>query len=202
MTNTNDPFFHGSLSYIEEFDNELLEPCTEEFGAGFYLTTSKKKAQKHADELRKLNKAPGRALYPTLHTVTVNQNNPLMSTHEHPLQVSQVMEILVCAPQRAQLLSLFGDLAFDTESDLLERAAHVYAGQPGPLVQTLKSICMDCFPKDSPAFLRAVRRVLGYDGVLDVRADEIRAVAWFPEQLQIVKRLHLSHLFDHEAAFA
>lgn len=191
--------FHGSLSHIEQFEDSLLEDSLQNYGAGIYFSSSGRVALRHCDQLRKVMKDPGRALFPTLLEVELKIANPLVADSYHPFSVEQATAILLASPNLNAVLANFGDLDFEDKGVLIERAASGYAAMKGPLLETLKNLGTDFFSGSAPALLKALRDILGFDGVLAVRADDTCWVAWFPEQISIKKRLHLTLDEIHEA---
>lgn len=63
----------------------------------------------------------------------------------------------------------------------------------------LNSLSHDFYDEEIEAFNTVAREVLGYDGVVrKVDSKTVIAVAWFPEQIEIVSRTKMSSM-DNES---
>lgn len=184
-------FYHGSPCSIDKFSYEFAGKGTDQMGSGFYFTTERKEAEKYCVLKRHNSAFLEAADNPTLHKVKLRISNPLLSTTIEPLRTCRVKALMNRSPNLSERLADYGDPDFEGLDKLMSYAAESMTGHDeSPLIMTLNMIATDFFGDHISEFNAAVRDILGYDGLIaDAGNKHWIAVAWFPEQIEIVSRI-------------
>lgn len=182
-------FYHGGPTSIEKFDFAFTNQGTDQNGSGFYFITDRTVANGYC-EVRESNKqVNGNAGTPTLHKVRLKILNPLPESKIQPLRYHQVRTLLLKSPMIDEALEGFGEMAREGKEKLLNQAiANLVDNDESTLIKTLNTLSYDFFGDHIEAFNLAVKEVLGYDGVIAKNGKDWTAVAWFPDQIEIVSR--------------
>ncbi len=191
--------YHGSGTSIDRFKYELTGLGNDQLGSGFYFTTDSNEAKgyttSHSGRTTEDEEKPGGQDNPTLHGVYLNIRNPLDEGKIGNLTPKQALQIIELSPDLENALSNFGDVSYEGENVILQKAAKAYAGTRVNILKQLFMLSNDFFRGQTKAFNKAVQAVLGYDGVYENYGQKTHWVAWFPEQIQVVSR---KSTFDEE----
>lgn len=179
--------YHGSGTNIEEFKYEFTNQGADQLGSGFYFTTDKAEADSYQNRLKPGESEKfGGQNQPTTHEVYLSLKNPLDASKVQKLTTAQVKNILKAAPNLDDALSNWGDVGYEGKAAVIKTAAETYAGMEQELLKTLNAISNDVFGNNIQAFNSAVRKTLGYDGVVSDIGNKKHYVAWFPEQIKSI----------------
>ncbi|MBI6882439.1 hypothetical protein [Pseudomonas putida] len=182
-------FYHGSPCRIEKFSFEFTGRAINYHGSGFYFTTSVKDARVYCEPREGSQKITFTNLNPTIHKVKLSIANPLSDKHIQPLTLEQVKAIARRSPKLEEALEDFDDVGRFGLEKVLNTAAKGFVGHDDmTLLMNLNSLSNDLFGPYIEAFNHAVKDVLGYDGLLAKVKNSWVAVAWFPEQIEILSR--------------
>lgn len=182
--------FHGSPTKIDEFNYRFISQGSDELGWGFYFTTKIDDALTYAliDTNRQFPVEV--ELNPTVHTVSVDLKNPLFSDLETYFTLEQAAMLIAMAPTESMRDGLEGWPEMDSlpVAEVIVIAAKAYTGRRN-LMRILFSLANDFYGDDAQIFLRAVQKVLNFDGLIHRATNDFHhVVAWFPEQITILKR--------------
>lgn len=181
-------FYHGSPVKIIQFSVEFTNKGHDALGPGFYFTDSIEDALLYTGE-EKQNPMSGLEIAPTVHTVLLDVQKPLVKDLEGMLTAEQIKAILRHLPDQALADGLWdhGDIGAYGIDKVLNAAAKSYSGHV-TLSRRLWDLANDFFDDHVDVFNRAVRSVLGYDAVTVRQPTGVTHVcAWFPEQVKIIK---------------
>lgn len=169
----------------------------DEYGPGFYFTSSENDANKykqgydpsfHDPKMEKIKetKTPG------IIKARVNLKNPLSigpggvgnsirSFEINRQQATQMVKEAVKL-QGQVLLEDWGEVAYDGRAMIIKRMIDVYANSSAFIA------LYDLFSSELEKGLRLLSKITGYDGVVvSFENGTVQTVAWFPEQIEIVK---------------
>lgn len=192
-------FYHGSPVSIDKFSYEFTGKGTDELGSGFNFVNRLAEAIQFCELRESSRRVLASADNPTIHKVKLNILNPLDSKAVRALSIHEVAQLITRAPNYLEHLEGFGDVEREGLKKVLGRAIPGFVGNEGPLLQVLNSLSHDFYDDEVEAFNTVAREVLGYDGVIrKVDSKIVIAVAWFPDQIEIVSRTKLSSL-DNES---
>jgi hypothetical protein len=198
-------FYHGGPCRIDRFSYEFTGKGDDRFGSGFYFITNRLEANRYcyrADSERRF-KVEGDQ--PTLHKVKISMKNPMLDTTIRGLTELEVGAIIMRSPIFIERLADYGEIEFEGLDTVIGYATSAMANDDKePLINTLNVLSSDFFGEHIEAFNTAVKKVLGYDGLLAKAAGkDWFAIAWFPEQIEIVETIAYrprSHDNDNGAA--
>lgn len=182
-------FYHGSPCEISEFSFKFMGHGNDQLGSGFYFTSVRKDAVGYTEPNEVSSKHLDAEHSPTVHKVKLTFANPLDSKHVQSLTKSQVRAIIERAPNLMETLTNFDDVQTYGYEKVIRPVIDIFAGNnETPLLQTLNLISNDFFRESIKEFNEAVRDILGYDSVIERQGKSYCAVAWFPEQVEIISR--------------
>ena len=167
--------YHGTAADIEKFSYEFVGNGNDQYGSGFYFTTSPNTASGYAAN-------EGGNVLPVYLAI----NNPLSSDQSKKLTKSQIKAIISSAPELDDVLWNFGDWGSEGKDKVLNKAiSQLYEYQRETLLTSLHPIANDFFAGNEQAFSEAVTRVLKHDGV-EVRQEsgEVFFIAFTPTQIK------------------
>lgn len=191
MNKSNEFYYHGSPCSIDQFDYAFTGRGLDQHGPGFYFSSSKSGARAHTDVNDVVKKA-GSEISPTLHTVRLNLKKPLHADHVQKMTASQVARIMRCSPVLVDKLWDRVDVGSYGLEYCLSKVSKEYVWEEARLLDILCRLYGDIFDEDCvKEFATAVRDVLGYDGATYLHEKQNIMVAWFPDQIEIVKRTPL-----------
>jgi len=204
--------YHGSGTYITEFLPEYTGQGNDQYGSGFYFSTSKEHAEGYTtsrikgDDGTELEKLGGEDA-PSLVSAYINLKNPLMvDGRKYP----NLGHVFLTAKQAHKILKRLPSLYYplDLDSDelnpLVDYFASIFEANPQtaadfkPFIEQLAykyysdtnmKILDIMFIKHPTEFREAVRDVLGYDGVIVDFEENKHVIAWFPEQIKAITNL-------------
>jgi hypothetical protein len=182
--------FHGSPTVIDEFNYRFTSQGTDALGSGFYFTTQIDDALNYAVIDKDRSFPPEIELNPTVHTVSLDIKNPMTSDLEMALTLEQVRMLIARAPIESMQsgLEAWPEMDYLPLEKVILIAAENLTGERN-LMHTLFLISNDFYGDDTEAFVRAVHAVLHFDGLVHRATNDFHhVVAWFPEQITIVKR--------------
>jgi hypothetical protein len=193
-------FYHGSPVSIDKFSYEFTGRGTDELGSGFNFVNRRSAAIPFCDLRESGRRVLTEENNPTIHQVKLNIRNPLGSKTVRALSMHEVEQLLTRAPNYLEHLEDFGDIEREGLGKALERAIAGFSGKDkGPLLQVLNDLSSDFYDDEIEAFNTVAQDVLGYDGVIrKVDSKTVIAVAWFPEQIELVSRTKISSM-DNES---
>lgn len=205
------PVYHGSGTRITQFLPDYTGRGQDQYGSGFYFTTSKEEAEGYTTAQlpgqagEKLDK-PGGMDAPNIVTTYIRIENPIIVNGNEngnlshiTLSGAQSYEILRRLPTLYNSLedettsNPLGDHfeemweeSFESSEDYepyIKRLAHEYYDD----VDMRK---LDILFADYPTeFRNALRDVLGYDGIIVNFEDRTHVIVWFPEQVKDIQNL-------------
>lgn len=197
-------FYHGSPCSIDKFSYKFVGRGMDYNGSGFYFITKRKEAENYCGLKDHNSKFLEDANQPTLHKVKLSINKPLLNTVIEPLSLAQVKALMRQSPNLEARLVDYGEPEHEGLETVMNYAAASMTGHDdSPLILTLNMIATDFFGDHIEEFNTAVKGILGYDGLLANAGDNHWvAVAWFPDQIQIVQRIPYTEpsLHDDEGA--
>lgn len=182
--------YHGTGANITEFSFDFTGQGRDQFGSGFYFTNDIKQAQRYTTATIEDKQKLGGADSPNIVKAYLSLQNPLDSEQVGSISENQIQKMLKYAPKAAyeEGLSNWGDVGYQSVKSILAQALPSYAIEDDNIVEGLFSLANDFFgnsPEGVEAFNTAVRKVLGYDGVVINLADGVKNfVAFFPEQIK------------------
>ena len=177
--------FHGSPTpEFTAFDPKKAYEGegAEHTGPGFYFTTSPESANRYS-ALRGKEQGGVFPVYLSIQKpLRVDFSKGFLTGTEHILTRRETEALIREAPEFNDPdgpISNWGDVRYEGWEKIIGGAVDGYEG--GALGSAMRN---DWFP-DSESFLRAVNKVLGYDGtVSDTVAGDTHWVAWFPTQIK------------------
>lgn len=182
--------YHGSGVSIDAFSFAFTGKGNDALGSGFYFTTERSEADSYSQGSVIGSERIGGSNQPTIHDVYLSIKNPIDAEGTGTVTAAQVRKMMKYAPNLDDGLSNWGDPSFEPRERLMRQAADAYAFDDENIVKGLFSLANDFFgnePEGVEAFNRAVRDVLGYDGVASNVRDGVKHfVAFFPEQIKSV----------------
>lgn len=191
--------YHGTGSDIKAFSNDFLGLGNDQAGSGFYFSSSPSEASGYAnstvlnhDRPGKTDKLPGKGS-PNVMPVHLSIKKPLSATEFGNITADQVKKIISKSPNLDEALTNWGDVEHEGKANVLKTAIENYVVKDGLILNGLHPIANDFFAGDAAAFNKAVRDVLGYDGVVVDGGDVKHYIAWFPEQ---IKSVHNQGTYD------
>lgn len=183
-------FYHGSPCSIDEFKYEFTHLGRDALGGGFYFINTLKESRHYCEFDEKKKSYLNSIVQPTIHKVKLDIKNPLIATHVQPLTINQIKKIIKKSPILDECLTSFGDVSSESRETIISYAIGDLANDDeDPLLRTLNRLSTDFYREHIEAFNNAVKDVLGYDGLLSNENGHWIAVAWFPEQIEIVQRI-------------
>lgn len=176
-------WFHGTPSEFDKFDGKYIGQGLDELGSGFYFSNDEETAHNYA--LFRQNTDEGFVLVAKL-----DIKKPLHADCQ--ISKTEIRNILKGAPQLTDVLWNFGDLKSQSEADILrvlDGAAQTYANMNGcdDVLSILNSMNNDFFGGDEALFLAKVTEATGYDGLYREKGGQVHAVAWNPDQIEIME---------------
>ncbi len=204
------PVYHGSGTRITQFSPDYTGHGKDQYGSGFYFTTSEEVAMGYTAaraDGEKLKKLWGGDA-PSVVSAYVNLKNPLMiDGRENPnlshiyLTAEQSHEILKQLPSLYYPLDSFdsnevesnpmGDYlesiwesnpqSVEEFEPYIERMAYEYFSDTD--MRTLDIM----FVQHPSEFREAVKETLGYDGIIVDFEEQKHVIAWFPQQIKDVR---------------
>lgn len=171
-------WFHGTKAKFDKFDSKFIGIGNDALGSGFYFTTDEETARGYAFDV-----AVDEGF---LLEVKLSIQNPMDASAY--IRHDQIKKIISASPNLDDMLWNFGDLGSTPKDVVLNKAASSYESMNSgdDALQLLNAMSNDFFNGDEALFLKAVTEATGYDGLYRIRGNEVHAVAWSPEQVQIV----------------
>ena len=193
--------YHGTGTTIEEFKPEFTGQGNDQYGSGFYFTTSRETAEHYTGAT--LNGQPklGGSDNPNVIPVFLNIRNPIVvNARETP----NLYNFDVSTAKAARIIEKMPNIMDEEESILGDFIDEYWeAGPKKHMIQelarmydwTLGTLETDIFRDFPTEFREAVNKVLGYDGVqVNFEDGTKHYVAWFPNQIK--------HATENSGAFS
>lgn len=171
-------WFHGTPHVFEAFDPDRLGQGNDQLGSGFYFT------DKEATALGYAEGGSGGVMVVSLDILAPLPENASFTRN-------QIEAMLRASPLFDDLISNWGEVAFEGEATVVGRAVSAYEQMcegSDDALQVLNAISNDLWGGYEADFLRAVREATGHDGLFRSHGEETHAVAWFPEQVTVLER--------------
>lgn len=185
--------YHGTPTpqsiYDEGFSYLYLGKGDDSYGPGFYFTDSETLASSFA-------RSSGNPASGTIRAkVTINKpinikgesagsgNNGIFGPQSPRLRKTQVRNLVSRAIKvmGKDFLSNWGDVGFEGERVVINNIVNSMTNS------SVMTVMYDLFGNNPTEGLKAVRDIVGYDGVVVDFGDSKFIVAWFSEQIQIQK---------------
>jgi len=179
--------YHGTNAPISEFLFEFTNKGNDQLGSGFYFTDTPSEASGYAED-NAGNVMP----------VYLSVQNPLDEDQTGNLTESQVRRFIKNAPKYKQRLTDWGDVQYEGERAVLDRAVNAYTRTPedGPLLKGLFQIANDFYGDDIQKFNEQVTKILKFDGVRSKKPYGATHIMGFqPNQ---IKSIYNRGTFDPE----
>jgi hypothetical protein len=179
--------FHGSGAFIRQFMYEFTGQGVDQLGSGFYFTTDRDEAVSYTTRRgqQDLPKLGGEDV-PTVVEAYLDIRNPLDASATGSINSKQVQKFIELAPEESRREGL-ENWGIDGDKPSA-KVLNAYAFTDANIVRELFKIGNDFYGRNTEAFNRAIKQVIGYDGVVqDFRVDGVRKlhyVAFFPEQIK------------------
>ena len=183
--------YHGTGTVIEEFLPEFTGQGVDQYGSGFYFTTSRSTAENYTTRTLNGQDKPDGMDNPNVIPVYLNIRKPIVvdaaetpNLYNFDVTPTMAARIIAKAPDIMDSEeSVLGDY-FDEywergpQRYMISRLANEYDW-------TLGTLETDIFRDHPTEFRQAVKDVLGYDGVqVNFTSGEKHFVAWFPNQIK------------------
>lgn len=128
---------------------------------------------------------------PTIHKVRLKLENPLDTSFIGGLTHAQAKAIIKMLPDVEEKMWDFYDLGSMTLEAALNDAAKMCSQfHHTTLISRINALAYTFYGNDNIRELNhALKEVLGYDGVIHKEDKAYIAVAWFPEQIEVVQRI-------------
>lgn len=169
------PWFHGTRSTFEAFEDRFIGTGNDERGPGFYFTSKEQTARHYAGEGGCVIEADPGIDHPMSDSAVLSRG--------------QIGAIIAAAPDHRETLENFGEIDMEGYETVLQRAVSTYAATADGKTDPLECICLlanDFWSGREAAMLAAVQRETGFNGVVRPIGEEIHAVAWSASQIRIV----------------
>lgn len=178
-------WYHGTPSKFEVFDPKFIGRGNDQLGSGFYFTDDWPTALGYA------KRSGANEVHPTVLTARLDIKKPIP---EHGgIGVAQIEKILKGSPGFEDALSDFGDIEFEGFSKVLGRATQIYKKViDADTLSGLNSISNDFYRGEEARFLKVVFNTTGFDGLVRKVQAQTHAVAWMPDQIEIIERYDAS----------
>lgn len=186
--------YHGSGARFTEFKREFTGIGNDQYGSGFYFTTSEDIAKGYTERRASFNEEekPGGESSPAVINAYLSVRNPIAISDARKVQ--NLSDIEISSEQAYEIMKL-APLIMDREESPLGNFYESYweEGASDSLIRSLSqeyewnlmTLENDVFRGEASAFREAVNKVLGYDGVqINFPNGEKHFVAWFPEQIK------------------
>jgi hypothetical protein len=179
--------YHGSGAFIRQFMYEFTGRGVDQLGSGFYFTTDRPEAESYMTRRRDVETVKiGGESQPTVVEAYLDIRNPLRADKVGSITREQVRKFLAAAPEETRREGLEN---WGIDGDVPSaKVLDAYAFKDANIVRELFKIGNDFYGRNTEAFNRAIKDILGYDGVVqDFRADGVKKlhyVAFFPEQIK------------------
>ena len=176
----NEAWYHGTPHEFDAFDGKHLGKGNDQLGSGFYFTDKLDTANGYAHTS---DGAGGRVLVVDLFLVQPLEMDARFSEYE-------IEAMLRSSPDFNSMLANWGEVGFEPEPVVVARAVSAYRElneSSNDALDVLNTISNDFWSGCEAEFLLSVRKITGYDGVVRSYINEKHAVAWFPEQIEILE---------------
>lgn len=163
------PMHHGSNSQFFKIDTKTWGKGNDQDGPGFYLTSNAENTQAYGN-----------------HRIDVyaRVEKPLVKGTNKKLTPAQVQALIKASPDYAENIENWGDISYLGEARVLRDAVAAYGRNDA--FNAIQSIYND-FWGDPVAYLKAVTRITGYDGVWhQITPKDLHIVVWSPNQVKFV----------------
>lgn len=174
--------YHGTSSDIPQVDPSRFGKGLDEFGPGFYTTTSYLAAGNYTSQ-------DGGNIIP----LYIKIEHPL--NRKRKLTPNSIQLLIKKSPDYKESIMNFGDISYLGEAKVVQTAVHSYLDYQGDCLQTLNTICNDFWTGHEGDFLHRVRVLTGSDGVIYDFAQGKHFVTWFPNQVKSI----FNETFDPES---
>lgn len=185
--------YHGTGTTIEAFDPSFTGKGNDQYGSGFYFTTDKSTAEGYTTATINGQKKLGGDDAPNIIPVYLNIRHPLVvdasktqnlygeDAHVSPAKASAIIaKHPNIMDEENSILGDFFDTYWETgpKKYMISQLARDYEW-------TLGTLETDIFSGYPDEYHRAVRDVMGYDGVqVNLVGGEKHFIAWFPNQIK------------------
>jgi hypothetical protein len=185
--------YHGTNADITHFTHEFLGKSSGniQYGSSVLYTTNYPHTASGYADTRKDNAV----VYPLYLSI----KNPLNSELRKRLTKVQIKNLLQLAPDLSTALENYGDIEYEGFNKVFREALDsMFEYQEDTLLKTLFTINNDFFPYHNEEFLKAVYKVLKYDGVqVDFPDGEKYFIAFFSNQIKSIFNTKFSKKSDH-----
>jgi len=141
--------FHGSPDKFTAFDESHLGEGNDQYGSGHYFTNVEKQAKGYGENVT---------------SAFLSIQNPMDYLSKEKVTKAQIQKLIELSPDQDALWN-FGDISYEGRDKVLANAVSLY-GERTYTIQNLNEISNDFYQDLSADFLKNVKEVLGYDGVV------------------------------------
>jgi len=191
--------FHGTRNMESILDKgfvyDFLGKGMDQYGPGFYFTTSQATAQRYSEDAGTINQPRIEdAGKPGIIRAKLSINKPIRANASKinggvfdtfpVLNYTQCRQMIALAVQLGgdQVLNDWGDVQFEGKDKVINAAAKSYA------TKSSAYIMYDFFKNNLPQALKFITQSTGYDGVIVKHNNkENWVIAWYPEQIQVIR---------------
>lgn len=190
-------WFHGTGHDISKFDYNFLGKGNDALGVGFYFSDNPDTASAYAlDSIKDPHyKRIGLPSEPTTpNVVPVHLKLKKATSHTKPLTRLQIGKIIKDAPDYENDIYNFGDVKYEGEHKVLNRAIDQYRDMSA---LDAKHVLFNDFFKDNPEkFLKSFTKHTGYDHSIHTQpTGEQHVVVFHPTQ---IKSIHAKFEKDND----
>ncbi len=187
-------WYHGTPNSFDAFDQSWIGNGTDQLGSGHYFTSRVETARGYALK----GKDGGTIDAGHLLTALLDIQKPLPEYAR--VSRRQIEQVIRSAPHFQDTMRNFGDVDYYGMARVMRETVDVYeAMNSDPEDNTLQMLfCMsNDFYRDYPAeFLEAFSKATGYDGLYREVGDEVHAVVWHAESIEIIERAEVTSARD------
>jgi len=141
--------FHESPDKFTAFDESHLGEGNDQYGSGHYFTNVEKQAKGYGENVT---------------SAFLSIQNPMDYLSKEKVTKAQIQKLIELSPDQDALWN-FGDISYEGRDKVLANAVSLY-GERTYTIQNLNEISNDFYQDLSADFLKNVKEVLGYDGVV------------------------------------
>lgn len=190
--------FHGTGNtkpiYDQGFVYNYIKESNDQYGPGFYFTTNEQtasrygqKTQNYREERKETRDSPGVIKAQVMLKKPIRSDGQIDSgvfdifPKLNYYQTKQVIKLAI-ELQGPNVLENWGDLQSEDENILIDKATLSYNNRSSAFLM------YDLFSNNNiTKFLETLNKMTGYDGVVANMSGEQWVVAWFPNQIKVVR---------------
>ena len=157
---TSQIWYHGTASVIDAFDNSFLGRGNDQFGSGFYFTSTPISAEGWASRAYDDQPVAKRNAGPTIHAVYLRKKKNIYGV-KRSLTYQQIEKMLRASPNFEDSLGGFGDPTYEGFQKVLRAAIAAYSNSDA--YTAMNHIANDFWKGEEGHFVLAFKKITGYD---------------------------------------